>query len=77
MNIEAALHSDVFLTYVKIIGGLLVFAGAAIAILHAAGKNVSGIWNTYRGWLVMVPIVVGTIFLGRTATIVGVALLRR
>ena len=75
MNIEAALHSDVFLTYVKIIGGLLVFAGAAIAILRAAGKNVSGIWNTYRGWLVMVPIVVGTIFLGRTATIVGVALL--
>ncbi len=75
MNIELAMHSNVFLTYVKIIVGLLVFAGAMIAILRAAGKNVSGIWNTYRGWLVMIPIVIGTIFLGREATIIGVALL--
>ncbi len=75
MTYEAALQSEVFLTYLKIIGGLLVFAGVMITILRVSGKNVSGVWNTYRGWLVMVPIVIGTIFLGRTAIIAGVALL--
>lgn len=39
------------------------------------GKNVSSIWKTYRGWLIMVPLVIGAIFLGRVAVIVGVALL--
>jgi predicted CDP-diglyceride synthetase/phosphatidate cytidylyltransferase len=75
MNIEVALQSDVFLTYLKIIGGLLAFAGVMIGVLRAAGKNVAGVWNTYRGWLVMVPIVIGAIFLGRAATIAGVGLL--
>lgn len=75
MTISTALHSDVFLTYIAIIGGLLAFAGVVIAILMALGKNVSGVWKTYRGWLVMVPLVIGAIFLGRTATIIGVCLL--
>lgn len=75
MHYEAALQSDIFLTYVKIIGGLLVVAGLLIAILRLVGKNVSGVWNTYRGWLIMVPVVLGAIFLGRTALIIGVALL--
>ena len=75
MTFEAALQSDIFLTYLKIIGGLLVAAGLVIGILKALGKNVSGVWSTYRGWLIMVPIVIGTIMLGRTAFIVGVALL--
>ena len=75
MTISTALQSDVFLTYVYIIGGLVGFAGLALAILTAAGKNVTSVWKTYRGWLVMVPLVLGMIFLGRTAIIVGVALL--
>ena len=75
MNYEAALQSEVFLTYLQVIGGLLVAAGLLIALLRLLGKNIGGVWNTYRGWLIMVPIVLGTIFLGRTAFIVGIALL--
>lgn len=75
MNLEAALQSDVFLTYVKIIGSLLAIAGLLIGVLKLSGKNVTGVWNTYRGWLIMVPIVLGTILLGREAFIAGVALL--
>ena len=30
---------------------------------------------TYKGWLIMAPLAIGVIFLGRTATIVGVTLL--
>ena len=69
------MQSDVFLTYLQIVGGLLVIAGLVIAVLRGFGKNVDSIIRTYRGWLIMVPLVLGFIFLGRTATIVGVMLL--
>jgi len=75
MSIEQALQSDIFLTYVVIVAGLLVFAGAVLGVLYLFGKNVSAPAKTYRGWLIMVPLVFGAIFLGREATIVGVTLL--
>jgi len=75
MTISNALHNEIFLTYLAISGGLLGFAGVVLGILTAMGKKVSSIWKTYRGWLVMAPLVLGTIFLGRTATIIGVSLL--
>jgi phosphatidate cytidylyltransferase len=75
MTISNALHNEIFLTYLAISGGLLGFAGVVLGILTAIGKKVSSIWKTYRGWLVMAPLVLGTIFLGRTATIIGVSLL--
>ena len=75
MTFSAAISNDIFLTYVMVIVGLLAVAGLVLGLMTALGKNVSSIWRTYRGWLVMVPLVLGTILLGRTATIVGVALL--
>jgi len=75
MTFSAAISNDIYLTYVMVIGGLLAVAGLALGLMTALGKNVSSIWKTYRGWLVMAPLVLGTILLGRTATIVGVALL--
>jgi len=75
MSIEQALQSDIFLTYVAIVAGLLVFAGAVLGTLYLLGKNVSAPARTYRGWLVMIPLVLGAIFLGREATIIGVTIL--
>jgi phosphatidate cytidylyltransferase len=75
MSIDQAMHSDIFLTYVAIVAGLLVFAGAVLGVLYLLGKNVSAPARTYRGWLIMIPLVLGAIFLGRETTIVGVALL--
>jgi len=75
MNMSSALSSDVFLTYLVIVGGLLVVAGTALGLLTLLGKNVAPIWKTYRGWLVMVPLVTGAMFLGREAVIIGVTLL--
>ena len=75
MSISAALGNDIFLTYLVIIGGLLAFAGLLLGTLRLLGRNVSGVWKTYRGWLIMVPIVLGTIFLGRAAFIGGITLL--
>jgi phosphatidate cytidylyltransferase len=75
MTISNALHNEIFLIYLAISGGLLGFAGVVLGTLTAMGKKVSSIWKTYRGWLVMAPLVLGTIFLGRTAMIIGVSLL--
>jgi phosphatidate cytidylyltransferase len=75
MTIQSAMASDIFLTYLAIAVALLLIAGAVLGLLTGAGKPVSAIWKTYRGWLVMVPLVLGAVFLGRTATLVGVMLL--
>ena len=75
MTIGNALHNEVFLIYLAISGGLLGLAGVLLGILTAMGKKVSSIWKTYLGWLIMAPLVLGTVFLGRTATIIGVSLL--
>jgi len=75
MSVEAALSNPVFLTYLAIVGGILVFAGGVLGALTLAGKDVSSIWRIYRGWLIMIPLIFGTLFLGRVATIAGVTLL--
>ena len=75
MSIELAVNSPVFLRYLLMVGGLLVGAGIVLVSLRLAGRNVESPLRTYRGWLVMIPIVLGTLFLGREATILGVTLL--
>jgi len=75
MTIDAALHSEIFLTYVAVVFGILGFAGMTLLVATLFGNDVSSVWRTYRGWLIMIPVVLGTIFLGREAFIVGVALL--
>lgn len=75
MSASAAIGSDVYLTYVMVVVAVLALAGVVIALLKTAGRNVASVVRTYRGWLIMVPIVLATILLGRTATIVGIAVL--
>jgi phosphatidate cytidylyltransferase len=75
MSIAAALNNPIFLTYLAIVGGILVFVGIVLGTLTLVGKDVSSIWKTYRGWLLMIPLIFGMIFLGRIATIIGVTLL--
>jgi len=56
--------------YLYIAGGLLLFAGTAIAILKFGfKKNAEHAWHAFRGWLFMIPLVVGAVLLGRVATI--------
>ena len=63
--------SDTIRIYLVIAGSVLVVAGAAIAILKfSLKKNAEHAWHAYRGWLMMIPLVIGAVLLGRTATIV-------
>ena len=75
MAIDIAGGSAIFLSYVMIVGGLLVVAGALLFALNLAGKDVSSPLRTYVGWLIMIPVVLGTLLLGRVGVIVGVTLL--
>ncbi len=66
-----ALHNPVFRIYFAVLMGLLVFAGALLAILRLAlHKNVDHAWKAYRGWLIMIPPVFAALLIGRLATIV-------
>ena len=75
MSIQAAIGNDIYLNYFVIVAGILVFAGLVLGILSFLGKDVATIWATYRGWLIMAPLVFGAVFLGREVFIAGVTLL--
>ncbi len=70
MSPNIALTNNVFLTYLVILLGLLVVAGATIGILGLfLKKDVSHAWKSYCSWLIMIPLVFVCVFLGRYATI--------
>jgi phosphatidate cytidylyltransferase len=75
MAIDLVTSNTVFLGYAIITGALLVLAGLLLVLLRLSGRDVSSPLSTYRGWLIMIPIVLGTLLLGREATIAGVMLL--
>lgn len=61
--------------YLYIAGGVLLFAGTAIAILKwGLKKNAEHAWRSFRGWLIMIPLIIGAILLGRMATIIFLAI---
>ena len=68
-------ESEVIRTYLFIAAGVLVFAGTAIVMLKfVLKKNADHAWRAFRGWLIMIPLVVGAVLLGREATIVFLGL---
>jgi phosphatidate cytidylyltransferase len=70
MSPDAALHSDVFKIYLAVLLGLLAVAGTAIGVLGLIlKKDVGHAWKSYRSWLVMIPLVLAAVFLGRYAAI--------
>src|SRR5436309_560594 len=75
MSPALALHSPVFLFYLALAAGLLVLAGAVLAVLHwGLRRKVGHAWAAYGGWLYMVPLLLLVFFLGREAVILFVAL---
>jgi phosphatidate cytidylyltransferase len=76
MTFNAALSHPVLHLYAALIGGILVVAGAILLLLqHGLKKDVGGILTIYKSWLIMAPIMVGCVILGRVPFIVAVALL--
>ncbi len=71
MSPAEALSSTVFCTYLVLVAVMLAGAGAALTVMRwGLGRDVDHAWKAYRGWLVMAPLVLAAVFLGRAATIV-------
>jgi phosphatidate cytidylyltransferase len=71
MSASTAITDPVFRFYLILVAALLAVGGGALAVLRwGLGRNVESAWKAYCGWLVMVPLLIGAIFLGREATIV-------
>lgn len=68
--------SDVFRIYLSIIGTLLALAWVVLAaITWGFKRDVGNVWAIYRSWLVMIPLAMSCILLGRVATILFVTAL--
>ena len=66
MTLDAALHDNVVRLYLEIIGGLLLMAGAILTVLRfVLRKNVGSVITIYVSWLVIVPVAIGSVMLGR------------
>lgn len=71
MNAFSAWHDPVFMAYLKAILGVLLFAGGILALCtFVLKKDMKSIWATYRGWLVMGPIFLGSVLLGQRVIVV-------
>jgi phosphatidate cytidylyltransferase len=70
MSPSAALANDVFRIFALLTTGLLVFGGAMIAVVRFGfAKDVPHAWDSYRGWLVMIPAIAASLFAGREVAI--------
>ncbi|MCB1034092.1 MAG: phosphatidate cytidylyltransferase [Acidobacteria bacterium] len=76
MSWTEALQDPVFLRYGEFLAALLGLAGLILAVLRwGFDRNVTSVWTTYRGWLLMAPLALGCLAAGRVPTILGLALL--
>ena len=70
MSPSAALANEVFRIFALLTTSLLVIGGATIAVIRFGfAKDVSHAWDSYRGWLVMVPAIAVSLFAGRATAI--------
>ena len=76
MSPSHALHDPIFLAYLRIIFVSLVVGGIVLGVLHwGFRRDLGSIWSTYRSWLVMAPIGLAVVFMGRAPAIIGTTLL--
>ena len=76
MSPSIALRDPIFRAYVLIVVATLALGGLALGFLGwGLKKEIGAMWQTYRSWLVMAPLALAVVFLGRVPTIVGVMLL--
>jgi phosphatidate cytidylyltransferase len=76
MTPSAALHDRVFLIYLGLAAAALALAAGGITLAERKlGRDVSHAWGSYRGWLVMIPVIFFSIFAGREWVIIFFTLL--
>lgn len=76
MNWRSAIADPVYRTYVVLIFSLLALSAAILStITWGLKRHVPKVWQIWRSWVVMAPLALLVVGLGREATIIGVTLL--
>jgi phosphatidate cytidylyltransferase len=76
MNPQEALQSPIYMMYFRLVVGLIAVAGLVLAFFtFVLKKEMRSVWLTYRSWLIMVPVILGSVLFGRVVTIVVLSLL--
>jgi len=76
MSPQIALYDPVFRAYCVIVVLALIGGGFVLAFVqYGLKKELGSIWATFRSWIVMALIGLLTVFFGRIAVILGVAVL--
>jgi phosphatidate cytidylyltransferase len=76
MSPQEALQSPIFIKYVWIVLGLVGGAGVVLAFFTwVLKKEMRSVWLTYRSWLIMAPIILGSVLFGRVVTIIVLSVL--
>src|SRR4051794_1236605 len=71
MSPRAALQNPVALFYIAVALGLLLGAGLLLGVLRwRLGNKVGHAWQSYRGWLLIIPLTGVALFLGRETAVV-------
>ena len=76
MSPQIALHDPIFRAYFGIVTATVLAGGLLLGLVHwGLKKEIGPMWKTYRSWLIMAPVALAVVFLGRVPTIIGVTLL--
>lgn len=76
MSPTTAIHDPVFRIYAMLIAGVLAGSGVVLWVLsHLLKRDVAKVWLTWRSWLIMAPLVIAAVFLGRPGVIAGCMML--
>ena len=76
MTFREAFASPVLQLYLAVIGGVLLVAGSFLLFLkYGLRRDVAKVITIYKSWLIMAPLVVGCVVLGRVPFILAVGLL--
>lgn len=76
MSLFAATHDIIFQRYLIIVLSLLGIGGVALAFIKLfSKKDIASVMRTYRSWLLMAPLIIVSIGLGREAFIILITVL--
>ena len=76
MSLGEALNNPVVRLYVIVVASILVGAGALLLLLkYGLKKDVGSVVTIYKSWLIMAPVVIGCVILGRVPVILLVGVL--
>src|SRR6202795_3242061 len=76
MSPQIALHDPIFRAYFGIVTATVLVGGLLLGLVHwGLKKEIRPMWETYRSWLIIAPVALAVVFLGRVPTIIGVTLL--